>query len=57
METHSNAIEGTEMDRSILNTLRASGDALKTLVSGMKSVEDVVSEAEVQLENANEITR
>lgn len=57
IETHANAIDGTELDKAVVQTLRASGDALKSLGMGIKSVEDVVSEAEMQLESAAEITR
>lgn len=57
IETHANAIDGTELDKAVVQTLKASGDALKSLGMGIRSVEDVVSEAETQLESAAEITR
>jgi hypothetical protein len=31
IESHANAIEGTELNKEILNTIRASGDAIKKL--------------------------
>jgi hypothetical protein len=59
IESHSNAIEGTELNKSILNTIRASGDAIKRLSvkGGMSTVEDIISEVETQMENASEITK
>jgi hypothetical protein len=59
MDAHSNALEGTELNKSILNTIRASGDAIKRLSvkGGMGTVEDIISEVETQMENASEITK
>lgn len=59
IDTHINTIKGTELDLTILETLKASGDALKKvgLKGGLKGVEDIVAEVETQVENANEITR
>lgn len=59
IDNHINAIEGTELNRSILETLRASGDALKRLgvQGGIEEVEKVVTEVEHQMENAAEVTR
>jgi hypothetical protein len=59
IESHANAIEGTELNKSILNTIRASGDAIKRLSvhGGMSTVEDIISEVETQMENASEITK
>jgi hypothetical protein len=55
-----NTIEGTELNRSILDTLRASGDALKRLGAsgiGIEEVEKIVSDVEHQVDAASEITR
>lgn len=57
IETHANAIDGKELDKAVVQTLKASGDSLKSLGMGIRSVEDVVSEMEMQLESAAEITR
>ena len=59
IDSHTNAIEGTELNKSILNTIRASGDAIKRLSvkGGMSTVEDIISEVETQMENASEITK
>jgi hypothetical protein len=59
IDSHANAIEGTELNKSILNTIRASGDAIKRLSvkGGMSTVEDIISEVETQMENASEITK
>ena len=59
IESHANAIEGTELNKSILDTIRASGDAIKRLSvkGGINTVEDIISEVETQMENASEITK
>jgi hypothetical protein len=59
IDTHISTIEGTELNRSILETLKASGDALKKLGvhGGIEEVEKVVSEVELQMENAAEVTK
>jgi hypothetical protein len=59
IESHANAIEGTELNKSILDTIRASGDAIKRLSvkGGMSTVEDIIPEVEAQMENASEITK
>lgn len=59
LDSHSNALEGTELNKSILNTIRASGEAIKKLSikGGMGSVEDIISEVETQIENSAEITK
>jgi hypothetical protein len=59
IESHANAIEGTELNKSILDTIRASGDAIKRLSvrGGIGTVEDIISEVETQMENASEITK
>lgn len=59
IDTHISTIEGTELNRSILETLKASGDALKRLGvhGGIEEVEKVVSEVELQMENAAEVTK
>jgi hypothetical protein len=59
MDSHANAIEGTELNHSILSTIKASGDAIKRLgiKGGIGSVEDIISEVETQMDNATEITK
>lgn len=60
VEMHINTIEGTELNRSILETLRASGDALRRLGAasgGIEEVERIVSDVEQQVDAASEITR
>jgi hypothetical protein len=59
MDSHSNALEGTELNKSILNTIRASGDAIKKLSvkGGMDTVEDIISEVATQMENASDISK
>ena len=60
IDMHMNTIEGTELNRSILDTLRASGDALKRLGAsggGIEEVERIVSDVEQQVDAASEITR
>lgn len=59
IESHSSAIEGTELNKSILDTLKASGEAIKRLniTGGIGTVEDIISEVETQMENASEITK
>jgi hypothetical protein len=52
-------IEGTALDLSVLETLKASGDALKQIgATGqrLRAVEDIVSEVESNLQHAAEIT-
>ncbi len=47
------------MDLSVLETLKASGDALKQLGAtgqGLRAVEEIVSEVESNLQHASEIT-
>lgn len=59
IDMHMSTIEGTELNRSILETLRASGDALRRLGAkgGVEEVERVVNEVENQVESAAEISR
>jgi hypothetical protein len=59
MDSHNSALEGTELNKSILNTIRASGDAIKRLSikGGMGTVEDIISEVETNMDNASEITK
>jgi uncharacterized protein YunC (DUF1805 family) len=52
-------IEGTALDLSVLETLKASGDALKQIGAtgqGLRAVEDIVSEVESNLQHAADIT-
>lgn len=60
IDIHRNTIEGSALDRSVLEALRASGDALKHLGAsgqGIGKVEDIIHEVETQMEEANEITK
>lgn len=60
IDMHINTIEGTELNKSILQTLKASGDALRKLGvegGGIEGVESIVSEVESQVEYASEITK
>lgn len=59
IDMHMNTIEGTELNRSILETLKASGDALRRMgvKGGLDEVERVVSEVEGQVEAAAEVNR
>lgn len=59
IESHINVLESAELDRSILDTLRASGDALKKLgvEIGLEKAEDIVSDVQEQVQTAQEITR
>ena len=57
---HRNTIEGSVLDRTILETLRASGDALRQMGAssgGIRAVEEIVANVETQMENAAEITK
>lgn len=60
IELHRNTIEGSVLDRAVLETLRASGDALKQMgasTGGIRAVEEIVADVEAQMENAAEITK
>lgn len=60
VEMHINTIEGSELNKSILQTLKASGDALRRMGvegGGIEGVEKIVSEVEAQMEYASEITK
>lgn len=59
IDAHINTIEGNELDKSIICTLKASGDALKRcgVSGGAQSVQDIISEIEQEMDNAAEITR
>lgn len=59
IDTHMSTIEGAELDRSILDTLRASGDALKKMgvESGLANAEEIVADVQNQIEAANEMTK
>lgn len=59
IESHSDAIEGTEWNKSVLNTLRASADAIRQLnvQGGITEVENIISDVETQMEHAAEITK
>lgn len=60
IDMHKSTIEGSVLDRTVLETLRASGDALRQIgasTAGLRAVEEIVSDAEAQMENAAEITK
>lgn len=60
IELHRNTIEGSVLDRTVLETLRASGDALRQIgasTAGLKAVEEIVSDVQQEMENAAEITK
>ena len=59
LNQHMSVIENTEIDKSLLSTLKAAGQALKDLgvKDGINSVHDTISELEVQLQDANDLTR
>lgn len=58
LDMHTHAVEGAEMDHTIIETLRASTDALKRIGvdSGIKDAEQVVEDVRTQMEKAMEIT-
>jgi hypothetical protein len=57
IEIHRDTIDGTEFDKSILHTLKASGDAIKrlTVCGGINGAEDIIAEVEQQMENSMQI--
>jgi hypothetical protein len=57
IDIHRDTLDGTEFDKSILNTLRSSGDAIKrlTVVGGINGAEDIIAEVEQQMENSLQI--
>jgi len=60
IEMHRSTIEGTAMDISVLETLKASGDVLRQMgVSGqgLRAVEDLVSGLEDSMQSAADITQ
>ena len=60
IDLHRNTIEGSVLDRTVLETLRASGDALKQMgatTGGIRAVEEIVADVEAQMETAAEITK
>lgn len=60
IDLHRNTIEGSMLDRTVLETLRASGDALKQMgatTGGIRAVEEIVADVEAQMESAAEITK
>jgi hypothetical protein len=60
IDLHKNTIEGSVLDRTVIETLRASGDALKQIgasSAGLRAVEDLVMDVEQQMESAAEITK
>jgi uncharacterized membrane protein len=59
IDMHKSTIEGTELDLSVLETLKASGDVLRQMGAtgnGLRAVEDLVSGLEESMQNAAEIT-
>jgi hypothetical protein len=60
IDLHRNTIEVSVLDRTVLETLRASGDALKQMGAtsgGIRAVEEIVADVESQMESAAEIAR
>jgi hypothetical protein len=59
VETHADALQGIELNKTIVSTLRASGHALKSLglKGGMEEVDKIIMDVDEQLREANEITR
>ena len=60
IDMQKNTIEGSALDRTVLETLKASADALRQIgasTSGVRAVEDIVSDVEQQMESAAEITK
>lgn len=59
IESHSEAIENTTWNRSLLDTLKASATAIRSLnvKGGIQEVEDVIATVEQEMENANEINK
>jgi hypothetical protein len=60
IDMHKSTIEGSVLDRTVLETLRASGDALRQIgasTAGLRAVEEIVSDVEANMENAAEITK
>ncbi len=60
IEMHRSTLEGTAMDISVLETLKASGDALRQMGvtgQGLRAVEDLVSGLEESMQSAAEITQ
>jgi hypothetical protein len=57
IDIHRDTIDGTEFDKSILHTLRASGDAIKrlTIAGGITGAEDIIAEVEQQMDNSMQI--
>lgn len=58
LETHVTTIQNSELDRAILEALRASGDALKRagIDNKLAEAEDVMSDVQEQVERVKEIT-
>jgi hypothetical protein len=59
IDVHKSTIEGTTLDISVLETLKASGDALKQMgvnAKGMSTVDDIVTDVESSLKTASEIS-
>lgn len=55
-----NTLEGTELDRTVLETMKAYGDAMRQIgasTSGIKAVEEIVADVEQQMQDAAEVTR
>lgn len=60
IEMHRSTIEGSALDRTVLETLKSSADALRqigTSSAGLRAVEDIVADVQHQMENAAEITQ
>lgn len=57
VETHMDALQGIELNKSVINTLKASGHALKNLniKGGVDEADRVVMDVDDQLREANEV--
>jgi hypothetical protein len=59
IDVHKSTIEGTALDLSVLETLKASGDVLRNMGAtgnGLRAVEDLVLGLEESMQNAADIT-
>ena len=59
IDVHKSTIEGTALDLSVLETLKASGDVLRNMGAtgnGLRAVEDLVSGLQESMQNVADIT-
>lgn len=60
IEMHKSTLEGASMDISVVETLKASGDALRHMGAtgeGLRAVENLISELEASMQSAADITQ